>query len=244
MKKAIIPGLVLLLLLFVTGSSGQEFQSPLDFDHIEALFNSSCVVKLNSGEDVTGTFNGIMMSSENYLSQIIIRLENKKWKKYHADEISSFWVKSTSRAGSYGMLHGRTISVNGWTMDLDGKVIGDYFIFYPALKNRRGTKIRLYQLLNPGFDNRIKVLFYEYCEGGSRGTGIGADFTYTDAGSMTFILVKDGESYFTKPQNYQEIGKQLYSDCPKMREVFGGTYNWNDLIKHIIVYDKFCRFEY
>jgi hypothetical protein len=243
MKNTIIPGLVFLLLLAYANCKGQEFQSPVDFSRMDALFNSSCVVKLNSGEDVSGIFIGTMMSSTNYLSQVIIQLQNKKWKKFHADEISSFWVKTTDRAESWGMLNGRTISINGWTMDLDGKVIGDYFVFYPALNNKKGTKIRLYQLLNPGFDNRIKVLFYEYFEGGSRSTGIGANFTYQDAGSMSFILVKDGESYFSKPKNYDEIAKQLFSDCPKMRQVFGDAFDWNDLIKHIIVYDKFCRFE-
>lgn len=242
MKKR-IPACLFIALLFSLKSFGQEFMSPIDFNQLDALFNSACIVTLNSGEEITGTFSGTMMSAPNYLSQILVKPGNGKLRKFKAEEISSFRVKTTDRAKNWAVLPGRTITVNGWTIDLDKdkQVVGDYFIFSPATTGKNGSKCRLYQLVNPGYDDKIKVLFFETSSGASTGTEVGADFSYTRAGNITYILVKDGKSYEAKARTYKEIAHKLYADCPKMADLFKNEFTWDDLVKHVLVYDQLCK---
>lgn len=243
MKKRISVCLIITALVLPWSSNGQEFMSPIDFNHTDALFNSPCIVKLLTGEEIEGIFSGTMMSAPNYLSQILVKPENGKLRKFRAEEISSFWVKTTARAKNWAMLPGRTLTVNGWTMDLDEdkKVYGDYFIFCPAFTGNKGTKCRLYQLVNPGHDSHIKVLFYEQSGGNSMGTGMGADVTYTKTGRIVYLLVVNGKSYEAKAGNYKEVSAQVYKECPKMIEIFRNEFRWDDLAKHVIVYDEVCN---
>jgi hypothetical protein len=238
--------LLILLMTFLsipaTGKiNGQSFVTAIDMHNIGFLFGSPCIVKLNSGEVITGKFNG-MSGVENAITRFyVIPEEGGKWMKFKAEEVSSLRIKTTKRAKNWAMLPGRTISINGWTINLDEPVIGDYIIFEAARLGKNSDKYRLLQLLNPGFDSKIKVLFFSIGEGGGFGTDAGADFSYANAGAMDYVFNKGEKSIRVKQLDYKKTFKELYSDCPKMLEVFNKEIKWGDAVKHIIVYDQLCK---
>jgi len=98
-------------------------------------------------------------------------------------------------------------------------------------------KEKVLQLLNPGFDSRIKVFRNPNAiqEGGDQ-ENVGEDISY--------YMQKTGTNVATlvKKKNYPQQFMQLFSDCPELIESLQGkNIDWYDFATHVYIYDQFRK---
>ena len=90
---------------------------------------------------------------------------------------------------------------------------------------KKKAKFKFLQLLNPGFDSRIKV-YYKYTEQG------------TDLTKKYFIIKDDGQLLDIKEKDYEGLFNTLYGDCAEMMALFpNGGLNYQNISTHVYTYD-------
>ena len=88
---------------------------------------------------------------------------------------------------------------------------------------------RLLQVLNLGFDSRMKVY--------RRPTPLG----FFDVESQSFLVVKDGgEPVLVKPRNYDEVYGELYGDCELLNSYERKHRKFSRFAEHLYMYHRFC----
>ncbi len=123
----------------------------------------------------------------------------------------------------------------------------EYIIFEIARTDDNSSNYGLLQLLNPGFDSRIKVYVLGIDEGNT--TSLEDEnarikrLAITSKPKITYLFIKDGEMAIqVKKSNYKSRFEELYSDCPKMLSEFEGEkIKWDDVAGHVFAYDQVCQ---
>lgn len=93
------------------------------------------------------------------------------------------------------------------------------------------------QLLNPGFDTKLKV--YDLPNAKSGETSIGGIAVGGDK-ATAYLVVKNGESLkITKKKYKKQDFKLLFSDCPKILE--NNEPNFKEFATHVFFYDQLCE---
>ena len=170
-----------------------------------------------------------------FLTSISIRDETGNRIKYSAADILELKVK----AGKFPQL--RMISVcprnirGMLRVDFEDVVTREYIIFQRALRPKKDG-YGLYQPVNPGFDNRIKV--YDHPSGFKSRT----DATGGRLKDHSFVVVKEGQrSLVVKRKLYQDQFERIFEDCPKFFRYYPGVEpRFEDFAQHLFVYDQLC----
>jgi hypothetical protein len=218
----------------------QGFIASLDKDDMDlALINKPTIVKLVSGEEITGKFGGATIIS-GYLDRIIIKKENGEKAKIEPEEIERLSIKA-SKLAKLSMMAEATASIKTLTnANFEEIVNREYIIFETALRSNKAAKPRLMQLLNPGFDSKIKV-FADPNARETGGVGIGG-VSFGGGVDKSYLFVQNDEkSVLVKKGSYKKNFEELYQNCPKMLESFSGEkIKWDDVAGHVFAFDRIC----
>jgi len=117
-----------------------------------------------------------------------------------------------------------------------------YFIWEPAITPKKG-KLKVLQLVNPGFDSRIKV-YRDPMAQETSGVGI-AGVKLTGGIEKSYYLVKTGEDVATLMER-GDYKKQFYDvfvkGCPTMEKFLEGKKpDWDDFAKHVFLNEQNCQ---
>ena len=213
----------------------QGFIEPLDDDGISLLGNKPCIITLKSGEEIKGEFK----SAD--LDKVTVVMADGQKAKFQPEDIVSLKVKAGTLA-KLTMLSESVSSIKDVTNANFGEIINrEYIIFETALKAKKKDKARLMQLLNPGFDKKIKV----YADPEAKETaGLALGGVKLIGGEdKSYLLVKDGtKAVKVKKKSYRNDFEELYAGCPKMIMVFeGDKIKWADVAGHVFVYNEVCE---
>lgn len=238
MKKVICIGLVAVSLLIKGNVFSQSFVETIEDAGLAALYGNECVVALQSGEEITGKFAGGVYVN-NGLAKIKVKLENGENAKFVPEQVASLKVKVS------GLMKLSMISDAGSSMkefanaDLNSIVEREWVLFETATTPRQKETKRILQLLNPGFDSKIKVFAEPNAKTGGLSLG---GFQVTGGEDRVYLFVKGGEKAFkVKKGSYRDNFQELYSDCPQMLEQFQGEkIRWDDVALHIYAYNELC----
>jgi hypothetical protein len=109
------------------------------------------------------------------------------------------------------------------------------------MRANKAGKLRLMQLLNPGFDTRVKV-FADPNAQKTGGLAIGG-IRVSGGEDRSFLMVKgDQQAVVVKKSSYRRNFEDLYGDCPAMVKTFAGEkIQWDDLAAHVFAYDSACK---
>jgi len=229
---------VMIMLSFTAFSQG--FITALEPDDISFISNKQCVVKLASGEEITGKFLGGSMIN-GYLSNFNIRLDNGEKAKFKPEDVARLSVE-TSKLAKLAMIAESTSSIKEMTStNFDEIVNRDHIIFETAMRHNKKSKLRLMQLLNPGFDTHIKV-FADPNAKETTGVGI-AGVKLTGGIDKSYLFVQDDQkAVLVKKGNYKKDFAELYAKCPKMLQAFAGEkLKWADVAGHVFVFEQICN---
>lgn len=123
------------------------------------------------------------------------------------------------------------------------EIVDRKFIYYERveLPNKKGS-FRLLQLVNPGFDKKIKVYYNPL---GQSGTTTVGNLVVSGNEAKSYIVVKKGVpgSEIIKKNKYKKTHFQsLFGDCSKLKSIYPEKeINFNKFAEHIVVYNKLCK---
>ncbi len=239
MKNVLGIGLVTVSLLLTGNAYGQSFVETVEDAGLAALFGNECVVALQSGEEITGKFAGGVYVN-NGLTKIKIKLENGENAKFVPEQVVSLKVKA-SRLMKLSMISDAGSSIKEFAnTDLNSIVEREWVLFETATTPRQKDTKRILQLLNPGFDSKIKVFAEPNAKTGGLSLG---GIQVTGGEDRVYLFVKGGEKAIkVKKGSYSDNFQELYSDCPLMLEQFQGEkIRWDDVALHIYAYNELCK---
>lgn len=232
---------ILLLVWCVSATAnGQAFITPLETEDFTVIYNQPCTVALTNGEELIGRFVG-GSGTNGYLNTITVKLDNGEKLKLKPDQIKKLTIKTTGLA-KLALITESTSSVKeATTTNFDEIVNREYFIFETALSHNKEGKVRLLQLLNPGFDSKIKV-YANPNANETMGLGFGG-VKLTGGKDKSLLFVKgDSKAIIVKKGDYKDSFGELYASCPKMLQVFAGEkLKWQDVAGHVFTYDQICH---
>lgn len=239
MKTMLGVGLVAASLLITGNAYCQGFVETIEDAGLAALYGNECVVALKSGEEITGKFAGGVYVN-NGLTKIKVKLGDGENAKFTPEQVVSLKVKA-SKLMKLSMISDAGSSIQELaSADLNSIVQREWVLFETAVTPRQKETQRILQLLNPGFDSRIKVFAEPNAKTG--GLSIGG-IQVTGGEDRVYLFVKGGEKAFkVKKGSYRENFQELYSDCPLMLERFQGEkIRWDDVALHIYAYNQLCQ---
>jgi hypothetical protein len=221
-------------------SVAQGFITEVEQEELSVLFGNPCMVTLASGEQVEGKLSGGSMIN-GYLNNIAIKLENGEKAKFKPEDVARLSVKA-SKLAKLAMMAESTSSIKEMTgTNFDEIVNREYIIFETAMRHNKASKLRLMQLLNPGFDSQIKV-FADPNAKETRGIGV-QGIKLTGGTDKSYLFVQnDQKAVLVKKGSYKKNFDELYQNCPRMLQVFAREkVKWNDVAGHVFAYDQVCK---
>jgi hypothetical protein len=197
----------------------------------------TCHLTLQNGEQISGYFKKVKLK-KGLVEQLTMEDEQGKKHKVNSSEIKLFKVPP-SKMGQLGSVLEGTASVKKM-VDTDFSAIleKEYVVFEQALLPGRKAAYVLLQLVNPGFDGKIKI----YDDPRAKETfGIGVAGIQATGGMLkSYYTVKEGVALKIEKKNYEEYFDTLYGDCPELI----GNYpekQFNRFAEHVFVYDQGCK---
>lgn len=232
--------LVLLLLFITTFSFGQGFVTEIEEDGLSSLFGNPCTVELTNGDKISGKLSsGSMING--YLSNFTIKSESGEKSKFSADEVKRLTIKA-SKLAKLTMMAESTSSIKEMThTNFEDIINREYIVFETAMLHTKSEKLRLMQLLNPGFDSKIKVFGDPDPNRQTSGIGLGG-IKITGGIDKSYLFVQnDQKAILVKKGSYNKDFNELYANCLIMLQAFAGEkIKWADLAGHVYAYEQLC----
>lgn len=240
MKKILIFAVIL---LFPPCIYSQSFVEPVE--DVASLWSWSrdCIITTTEGEELQGKlFSGYITSGG--IKSITIKDENGEKTKMNADLISCMKVKASDMI-KFWMVAENAGSIKEITnMDFNEVMNKEYLIFEQALMPKKKDKPALVQLLNPGFDSKIKV----YVDPKAKETKgvpkwMTAGVQVGGGEDKSYLFVKNQEkSIKVKKGDYKKDFNELYDNCQIIMDTYKGKkIKFKDLAGHVFIYDQLCN---
>lgn len=182
------------------------------------------------GRDVVGTVPTCMLNM-GQLQSLTIKTEAGEKIKFKAEELSEVRVKPSKFQNVTTMLSQPNMSK--FLKQDFGEVLNREWVFYVQTSPPGKDKKVMMQLLNPGFDKKMKVFQDPMAEQ----TGGGDDKSYfvVKAGSGEAIKVK-------KNMYKKEALTTVFGDCKVMVEFYSGDkMRLEDFAEHVFIHDQLCE---
>ena len=125
--------------------------------------------------------------------------------------------------------------------DFDQVAKAQYYIWEPAITPKKG-KLKVMQLVNQGFDSKMKV-YRDPTAQETSGVGV-AGMKLTGGIEKSYYLVKSGEevAILMKKGDYKSQFYEVFKSCPEMEQLLEGKKpDWDDFAKHVFEYEKRCK---
>jgi hypothetical protein len=239
MKKILIISLVTILLMVTDKTFSQGFVAAIEDEGLSTLYGNACILKLKSGEEITGKFVGGVYIKDG-LSKIAIKLENGEKAKFVPEQVISLKIKASKLMKLFMVSEASSSIKEMFHSDFNEIVNRDYIIFETALTAKKTDTYRLLQLINPGFDSKIKVFAEPSAKTGGLSVG---GVQLTGGQDRAYLFVKGGDkAIMVKKGSYSKNFEELYADCPQMVSAFQGEkIKWDDVALHVFTYDQLCK---
>lgn len=227
--------LKLLISLFIVGLSpvmAQDFVEPFT----EFISDRECYVVTNDGETINGYLRGATQWS-GFITRLRIRDENGKLHKFKAHQVQRFAIRPGAFAKLATLTEKSTSLRHIIKTDQDDILDREWIYFDAQSMPRRRNKIALLQLLNPSFDQHIKV--YDH-RNGSKSMPIGIQGIAVVGGEeRTYWVVKgDGKPMIVRKASFNKSFGYLFSDEPDLISSQRRRPKFKDFAGHIQAYNE------
>ena len=223
----------LMLVIINTTSFGQGFITPVE----EVPLSNECYIIKIDNSRLEGKVRSYDM--EEGIKAITFLDTNGNKIKISAEEIKEYGVKSTGLV-KMELMAESTETIKKFTKaDFNETAHREYIIYQQALMPGKKDKYALLQLLNPGFDNRIKV-FQDPFAAETNGLSLGI-VSISGEEDKSYLFVKDARAFKVKKGTYKKNFDDIFGDCVKMMQAYGGEkLKFKNAAEHVWVYDHAC----
>ncbi len=220
--------LVSALLVATTTCTAQGFATPLEGTSI--MMSKEVHAILLDGTDLVGTVGSCMLNMGQLQSLTLKDAAGEK-RKLKAEELSELRVKPTKMDNIGAMLSQPNLQAM-ITQDFSKSLDREWCYFVQTSPPGKDKKVMM-QLLNPGFDKKMKV----FVDPMAQETASGEDKSY--------FVVKEGsgEAIKVKKGSYsKEALKSIFNDCQVMVDNYAGDkMKLRDFAEHVFVFEQLCQ---
>lgn len=215
----------------------QYFIPPMDNSEIGMA--KTAYVVTNAGDTLRGTV-GMATMINGQLRSFTFKKENGGKEKFKAEDLKLLAVQPHKLSNIASAMSVPSLQ-QAAKINFDEVINREWVYFEQALLPRK-DKYALMQLLNPGFDAKIKV--YQNPNANQSGTMSSGGINLIGGEDNSYLVVYDGnKSVIYKKSRYnKEALRSLYKDCNVFKENYDGErFRWNDFAEHVFVYDQLCK---
>ena len=220
-----------LLVLSLSAVVAQDFAEPFT----TFISERECYVITTDGEEVYGTLRGSTEAS-GFITRLRILDEDGNIRKFKAANVQRFAIRPGAFAKTI-TIDEQATSIRHMIQTDHSNILDREWIYYDAqLMPRRKNKIALLQLLNPGFDEFIKV--YDH-RNGSKSMPISLGGIIVVGGEeRTLLVVKgDGKPVIVRKASFKKSFVNLFSDEPEIYASVRRNPKFKDFAGYIQAYN-------
>ena len=221
---------ILLLSMVTLGLAAQEFTP--GFDRFSK--KKPAYVTTMSGEEVSGLIDNISRKKGN-IAEIKIEV-NKKLVTFKPEQIKFMYLPATE----LNMMAVKWEAGTNVSKDMDMEKVKDGYAFFENTEvNLKGKKqILMMQLVNPGFNDKIKVYFDPYAQE-SASMSMGGGLLKVGGLDKSYFVKKGNAAAekFTKKE-YDENYKSLYAGCASLLKKLDTKLEWSGFANHVWEYQR------
>lgn len=237
MKKIRISTVFILSIIFgaTLNLSAQQFLTP-----VNSLTGDAKVVTLD-GDVVEGDIRTALFSGKGLKSFRIKDMETGDVTRFKAEDVQSLRIKMDAW-GKFLTLGEQTSNLQKMSRaDFNESVDREYIYYHTVKWPEKKNKYILSQLLNPGFDSKIKV--YDY-PAGKQTASIGVGGMSVMGGNAKEYVVKlegQEETFMALKRKYDdEYFDMFFGDCEKLSSLDKDDKEWDDFAAHVFIYETEC----
>ncbi|MGM0581165.1 MAG: hypothetical protein ACQETL_10825 [Bacteroidota bacterium] len=238
MMKLIFKSVLILSVIFgsILNLSAQQFLTP-----VNSLTGDAKVVT-KDGEVIKGDIRSAFFSGKGLKSFRIKDAETGEKTRFKADEVESLRIKMDAWA-KFATKMEQTSSVQKMSEANFEEAVDREYIYYHSVKwPKKRKKYILSQLLNAGFDSKIKV--YDY-PAGKKTASVGIGGMDIAGGNAKEYVVKLGDQEETimalKRKYDKEYFDMFFGDCEKLSSLDKNEKEWDEFAAHVFIYDTECE---
>jgi hypothetical protein len=231
---------VILLAWLVTPALGQTFLTPIDH------FNGEAVLRTQDGREIEGQVSPFTTKSTRGIMKFTFEDLEGNRQKFKAAEVATLRVKLDGLA-KLALAAKQTESIVGLIKGLKNRfedTIEREYVYYEGVElPKHPGKYRLCQLLNPGFDSKIKVYYGgREKEGLNVGGGSGDMIQITEDRPSVLLASKNGARpvLISKMRYNKKRFDELFGDCEEMQKFSKKERKFKYFAHHVFVYDQAC----
>ncbi len=239
MKRSIALSIFALALLQVQAQYSQYFTPPIQEEQISMGRNFYVVT--NANDTIYGNRLPMATMIDGQVRSFTLKKEDKTKIKFKAEEVKLLAVKLTDF-----MKVSSALAVPNLlrAIEMDWERVGNRewaFFEQALLPTKKKDKYALMQLLNPGFDSKIKV----YLRPNSNETAT-TEINGIQVGGgedTSYLIVYDGNKseVYKKGRYKKEALTRLFKNCDVFVENYSGEkMKWQDISEHVLIYDRLC----
>lgn len=223
---------ITLLLLSLGPVMAQDFVEPFT----EFISDRECYVITNDGETITGSLGGVTEWG-GFITRLRIRDEEGKLHKFRAHEVEQFAIRPGAFAKLATLAETSTSVRHAIKTDQNDILDREWIYFDAQSMPRRKNKIALLQLLNPGFDEYVKVYFHR---NGSKSAPISLGTVAIVGGEeRTYWVVKgDSKPVIVRKASFKKSFTNLFSDEPDLFSSVSRRPKFKNFANHISYYNE------
>ena len=220
---------LLMISMLISFSVSAQFVTPL------STISGPAEVTTLDGEVISGKVKSASFGPNGMMSFTLLDEEGNKT-KYKVADVQQLKLKVDGLA-KLEITADQSSNIEKLANSNFKEVVEREFIYWQRVKQVGKDKYLLLQLLNPGFDNKLKV--YDLPNAKSGETSIGG-ISVSGNQATAFLVVKNGESLkITKKKYKKQDFNLLFSDCPKIIE--NNDPDFKEFATHVYFYDQLCE---
>lgn len=238
MKKSRTTGVIVLAMIIASSLSlnAQQFLTPVN------TLTGDAKVVTKDGKVVEGDIRTAMFSGKGLKSFRIKDEETGEKIRFKAEEVESLRIKMDAWA-KFATKMEQTSSIQKISKANFDEAVDREYIYYHSVKwPNKKNKYILSQLLNAGFDSKIKV--YDYPSGKKTASVGVAGMSIAGGNAKEYVVKLEGEeeTYMALKRKYDdEYFDTFFTNCDKLTSLEKNDKEWNEFAAHVFIYETECE---
>ncbi|MFN8346672.1 MAG: hypothetical protein U0X91_16835 [Spirosomataceae bacterium] len=198
-------------------------------------------IMLEDGSKAEGTLEDLDRR-KGLIEEVVIKDANGKKLKFKPEQIKAMYLMPSGFSKLSTNMDVGT-KVKKWDAKyIDSEIIKKGYAYFEKAKVvlKKEPEMLLMQLLNPGFNSKIKV-FHDPFAAETMRVGFGGLTMAGGDDKSYYVQVGDLPAKKLKKKDYDDEIKVMYSNCPVLVKKIGEKIRWTEFAQHVYEYTFDCN---
>jgi hypothetical protein len=198
-------------------------------------------IMLEDGSKVEGTLEDLDRK-KGLIEEVVIKDTNGKKIKFKPEQIKAMYLMPSGFSKLSTNMDVGT-KVKKWDAKyIDSEIIKKGYAYFEKAKVviKKDQEMLLMQLLNPGFNSKIKV-FHDPFAAETMRVGFGGMTMAGGDDKSYYVQVGDFPAKKIKKKDYDDEIKVMYAGCPVLVKKIGEKIRWTEFAQHVYEFTFDCQ---